>query len=151
MSVRLNGASVLYDMLKKEKIDYQKKGDDLAEFDLKLNAASGKIIAALPEEIDKVSIEAPAKATPGKPVSLRIEVIGKSGKPIQGDIHLRVEIYDGLGDMLDWSRYTCTKRNEGNQCIFNFTPALNDVTGNWTIKVEELVSGRNATVLINIS
>jgi len=151
MSIRLDGAAVLYDVLEKRMVDFETKDGGWANFDLRLPAASGKLIAALPEKIAKVYIGAPSVAILGKPVTIKIGIYGVSGKPMKGSFPLRLDVLDAKGVETDWCRYTCTLRKANGMCTFTFTPALNGASGIWTVRVTDLIAGKVSEVRINIS
>ncbi|MCL4216284.1 MAG: hypothetical protein KJ052_04670 [Candidatus Hydrogenedentes bacterium] len=144
--VALDARPVLYDCLQRERIEYAEE-DGYAMFETRLPAARGKLIAALPEAVDRVSIEAPEQAVPGETCVASIMVIGESGTPFDSVHPLEVAVIDPLGRTRDYGRYTATQNGVRD---FSFTPALNDPKGEWTIRVTDLVAGKQGEVKFSV-
>ena len=147
LSVALDGRPVLYDVLRHKAVAYETH-DGTAEFEATLPAARGMLVAALPEPIAAVRVSAPADACLGVPVTMRLEVLGESGRPFAASLPLRVDVVDPLGRRSEWCRYTTTRRGRRGTAQFVWTPAVNDVPGEWTVSVSDLVAGKRATVTL---
>ncbi|MCC6487576.1 MAG: hypothetical protein IT364_08745, partial [Candidatus Hydrogenedentes bacterium] len=128
---------VLYDMLRRARIEYEAQ-TDRAVFTSRLPAARGKLIAALPEALAAVRVTGPAECRAGDAVEMAIEVLGASGNPITGALPLQVEVKDPRDRDSEWSRFTTTR---DGKCTFRFIPAVNDMPGIWTVAVTELIGG----------
>jgi len=150
VSVAVGDRPVLYDALMRRRIDYEST-DGRARFQLTLPAAQGKVIVALREPIGGVAVETVGDLMLGRDVTLRIRVLGESGAAIAGSLPLRVEITDPLGRVSEWSRFTTTRRGKDGVCEFTFTPALNDVPGEWTVTVTDWVAGKQAIVPLDVA
>ena len=150
VSVALDGRPALYDAIMHKSVKYQTV-DGRAKFKVRLPAARGKLIAALPEPIWKVQVELSEKAVLGKSVTMRVKVIGKSGNPLKGSLPLRVDVLDPIGRKTEWCKYTTTRRRKQGVCAFTWIPAINDVPGGWTVTVRELISGKKATKNVTVS
>jgi len=149
VSVAIDGRPALYDALARKAVKYAVE-QDRAVFDVTMPAARGKLIVALPEEIGGVAVSAPAQARKGAAVTVKIGVAGKGGKPLAASLPLKVKITDSLGRETEWTRFSTTRRGAGGECVFSFVPALNDVSGVWTVSVEELVSGATTTAEVDV-
>ena len=141
----------LYDAIRCKEIAYAKLVDGAMRFEIGLPKAGGKLIAALPEAIDRVKVELPKEAVLGKPVTLRITVLGKSGRVIRGSLPLRVNIEDAWGRRSEWSRYTTTRRAKDGVCEFTFVPGVNNLPGTWTIIVRDLWADKRATAKTTVT
>ena len=144
--VALDERPVLYDCLRRERIEYVVE-DGYAVFETRLPAARGTLIAALHESVDRVSIEAPEKIVAGEPVVASIMVMGESGTPFDSVHPLEVTVIDPLGGARNYGRYTTTK---DGVCEFSFIPALNDPKGEWIVRATELVAGKQAELKVNV-
>jgi hypothetical protein len=139
--------AVLYDALRRRPIAYTRNHDDV-EFPVMLDPARGKLIAVLPHSIGKVLLETPDQAKRGAPYDVRVRVLDASGSPLRGSLPLRVELSDPLGRTDPYSRYAATDA-EGE---FRLTvwPALNDLPGDWTLRVTDLLAGTKAERTIGL-
>lgn len=140
LSIALENRPALYDALLRKPIAYEEK-DGRACFDVRMAAARGKLIAALPEAIGSVEIEAPEETEAGKPVQVTVKIRGESGAVLPAVLPLRIDVLDALGRKTEWGRYTATR--DGAR-TFSFTPALNDALGTWTVRATDLVAGKTA-------
>lgn len=139
---------VLYDAIRRKRIE---RAIGEKKFEIGLAAADGKLIAALPEPINEVRIEAPQQAKAGEAVTLRLTVLGESGNTIRGSLPLRVDIDDAYSRRTEWSRFTTTRRGNDGVCEFTFVPAINDALGNWTIRVTDLIGDKTARATIKVT
>ncbi len=133
---------VLYDLLARKPLaDLRSNGGK--PLALELPPASGRIILALPEAVDRVEVQGPAELERGKPVCVRVQVIGASGKVMKHAHPLQVRILDGKGEETGWSRYTAAFDGVAE---VTFTPAWNDAAGEWTIEVTDLAAGKTCHI-----
>ena len=142
---------VLYDAIRRKQIAVEKQADGQVRFEIGLPAAGGKLIAALPEPIERVKLELPKTAALGEAVTLRAVVLGKSGRVIRGSLPLRVNIEDAWGRRSEWSRFTTTRRAKDGVCEFTFVPGVNDPPGAWTIHVTDFVGNKKAKATLTIA
>jgi len=147
LRVLLGNRPVLYDAIEHGRISYQTI-DGCAVFKSELPAARGRLVAALPEPIQRVHIGLPKDAALGRPVDMELKVIGASGKPLVGSVPLRVDIVDPTGRATDWCRYTTTRRANQGVATFVWTPAINASAGQWTVTATDMVAGRQETVAL---
>jgi len=147
VSVALDGRPALYDALLRKPIEYETR-QDRAVFQIRMTAARGKLIAALPEAIGSVALEAPENCTPGQPVTLAIKVLGESGDVLPCVLPLRIDVIDALGRETEWGRYTAARDGVRE---FVFIPAINDAEGTWTLRATDLVAGQTAESELRVS
>jgi hypothetical protein len=131
-------------------LEIDNQADGSKDFKIGLPAAGGKLVAALPEAIKDVKVEAPGECVLGETATVRISVIGESGRPINGSLPLRVDIDDAWGRRTEWSRFTTTRRASDGVCEFTFVPAINDLPGQWRIHVTDLVGDNRAEASVSV-
>lgn len=128
----------VYDLLGKKKLACTRKGDTYT-FDTDLPAPGGKIIALLPQELAKVEIRAPSRIIRrGVPHRIHVLVEDPDGRPVVGAQPLHVELTDPEGALSELNGYYAAE--SGVLCL-DFTPALNDRAGTWTVEAVELTAG----------
>ena len=140
IGVRTSGAPALYDALSHRLIAAETK-DGRSTFDVTLPAARGKLIAQLPERIGRVVVKASDKAERGALAPIEVSVLGVSGKPIKGALPVRIEVIDPLGRQNEYSRYAALT---GPAWALPFRLALNDIPGEWKVRVTDLIAGTRA-------
>ncbi|MCP4640729.1 MAG: hypothetical protein GY851_09865, partial [bacterium] len=136
-SVAIDGRPALYDTLLRTRVEYEEQ-DGRAVFDVRLPAARGMLVAALPEAVGEVVVTVPAAAKVGDPVVVRVEVRGESGNVLPCTLPIEIDAIDPLGRETEWHRYTTA---EDGVREYTFVPALNDALGEWRIRVTDLVAG----------
>jgi hypothetical protein len=143
---------VLYDAIRRKRIETTKDGDGALNFEVGLRGAGGKLIAALPEEIDTVRFSDHTRsASLGEEVTARLVVLGKSGKVIRGSLPLRVNVTDATGRRVECSRYTTTRRTQDGVCEFRVHTGVNDLPGIWTIEARDLVADTTTTAKVTVT
>ena len=60
---------------------------------------------------------------------------------------LRVDVIDPKGRATEWCRYTTTRRAKQGAALFTWIPAVNDLTGEWTVRVREVIAGKQIVAL----
>jgi hypothetical protein len=143
--VRLEGlpgtdVPTVYDALAGRRMSLPWDGGS-AQFEVTLPAARGKLLALLPEPVDRVEVTIPPATGRGQPLAIAVRVLGASGKPFRGAIPLRIDITDPLGRHNEYSRYGAAV---GDPWTLAIHPALNDPAGSWTVRVTELLGGTRA-------
>jgi len=136
---------VIYDALSRTLIKYRVL-DDFARFNVMLPPAGGKLLAVLPRAIQQVKVIWPKYAKRGNRYTIRLAVLDAAGHPINGSIPVRLDLTDSSGRATEYSRYTTTVSSDTRGWSFelDFCPAINDLSGEWTLKVSELLSGKTA-------
>ena len=143
--IEVEGKPAIYDALGLAPVEYSLR-DSGAEFEITLPPAGGKLVAVLPNPIQHVQIIAPASVERGIGDEVRGIVFSATGTPIMGAVPLRIDVTDPLGRQTEYSRYAATVYSEGQgwSSSAGFLPAINDVPGEWTITMSELLSGITA-------
>jgi len=149
LRVAAGSRPVLYDVMGHKRIQYGAQAGQ-AVFTATLPPAQGKLIAALPEPIQAVNVALPQAAVLGSPVTMKLKVLGDSGRPLVGSLPLRVDVIDPTGRPTEWCRYTTTRRGRQGIALFTWTPAVNDVAGQWTVKVKDMIAGKQTTATLQV-
>ena len=107
---------------------------------LSMERFGGALIAWLPSEIAAVTLVGPKAAAPSQPVRFQATVSGPD-KPLPGAIAVEFVLRDPAGrrSVVSGTRATCH-----GQAVFDWTPAVNDPPGRWTLEATELASGKTA-------
>jgi hypothetical protein len=145
--VALEGRPALYDVLLRKPIEYRTE-DGCAVFPIRMTAARGRIVAALPEPVNRVEVVAPDGIPRGLTTTVRVRVVGDSGEALAGVLPLSIEIVDALGRPVVHAPYAAT--TDGTYA-FELTPALNDAAGDWRVRVTELVAGKSGEATVNVA
>src|SRR5205823_4361795 len=105
-----------------------------------------KIFVSLPKPIASFRIEAPATATLGSQLPLKISALDGAGKIVNASIPLRIVLRDANGK--EAQQFSCTAYP-----TFDGTVAapLGFAAGNWTLHIEELISGRQTDTAIAVA
>lgn len=114
---------------------------------LAMERFGGSLVAFYPAAITAVALKAPVQARALQEVAVSLEVRGKN-TIINGAIPLEITLLDPHGNSSPLSGVRAT---EGGRYTFRWTPAINDPTGNWTLRVKELASGKTVTATVRVS
>ena len=125
-----------------------------ATVDVKLQPGDLCAYAVLPEAIGSIKLSAPRKAAVGKPVELRVEVLGESGKLLKAAVPFTIEFTKPMlpsrssipypvRQQLD--RSTDSGRWKGSFAVGLFDPSTVTVT------VREWLSGKEASAVIQVT
>ncbi len=144
--VVLDGCPALYDVLRRAAIAYRTE-NGAAFFPIRLTAARGKIIAALPEPINRVVVEAPSHAKRGDTVTITCQVLGDSGNPIPAVLPLQIEVRDAVGRRMDQASFVAAENGVRETC---FTLAQNDAAGTWRVEATDLIAGKVETASFEV-
>jgi hypothetical protein len=130
---------VLYDLHENARIPAERIGNTL-RFTKKLGPCDGAIVAVYPNALEKITLESPAVLKRGAMNAIRISVLDSKGKSI-GTQPLQVKLTDPSGAESLYSDYYATR--DGTLKL-SVVPALNDLSGKWTLHVKDLTSGLEA-------
>jgi hypothetical protein len=145
--IPIDGAPALYDAISRAPIKYVPH-EGSAEFSLSLAPARGRLIAVLPESIGKIAVTMPETCRRGEACSVGVQVLGASGRPLEGTVPLRLEVVDAAGRATEYRRSVATTEDLQRPGSYRYTmairPGLNDIAGAWQIRVTELLGGAEA-------
>jgi len=134
---------VPYDLWKGERLETSADKDGTS-MSLSMDRFGGTLVAFYPSPIEQVAIECPKQAEPMQAVKVEVSVTGGAG-PMPGTVPVEIELLDPNGDRSPLSRIIGTEKGK---CTFQWTPAENDLAGNWTITARECASGMHADATI---
>ncbi|MCC6581081.1 MAG: hypothetical protein IT440_11635 [Phycisphaeraceae bacterium] len=113
---------------------------------LTMDRLGGSLVAFYPEPITKLTLDLPATVEAMKPVNITVTVRGNK-EPIPGVVPVRVELVNPEGNASPLSQVMGT---EDGVCILSWTPAINDLRGNWRVTATELASGQTANATMKL-
>lgn len=113
---------------------------------LSMERFGGALIAWLPSEISAVTFNGPAAAAANQPVRFQATVSGPD-KPMAGAIAVEFVLRDPAGRRSVASGVRATRRG---RAVFDWTPAVNDPRGPWTLAATELASGKTARCTLEV-
>ena len=93
------------------------------------------------QAIKKILIQTPKSVKLNNKIIIEVVVLGSNGKPMDAVVPVKINIMDPQGNVADLSGYYGAK--DGRVKIV-FMLAPNDLSGEWTIQVKELASGRTS-------
>ena len=118
--------------------------DGVVEADLRYLPA--RVFAVLPEAIARVELRAPASAVTGGTIAWSAQVQDDRGRPIRAGVPVRVRLLGTDGAVLE-ERFAAagSKGTAGTMGV-----PVNAPAGRWTLGATELLSGRTATLRLNV-
>lgn len=126
----------VYDLLKRRQLEIN---DGTISVDL--DELGGTIIAMLPERPDRVELRVAKSMVVGNSYVVSANVLSKDGEPIRGAFPLKITLTDPKEQSGDISDFYCADQGA---LLVPYVPALNDCTGNWKVRVEDLTAGLSA-------
>jgi hypothetical protein len=137
-----------YDLIDQQELTVKTSDNGRQSIDVRLGELGGKIIALYPAAIGDVAIRAPKQVQAGKSQTISISMsAAAAGAPVPGVQPLKVTITDSAGNVNEYSEYYCAERGALQIAL---TPAVNEPTGAWTIRVEDLTAGKTAETSFNV-
>jgi len=121
--------------------------NDGAQFDVKLTEIGGTVIALYPKGIADLAVTVPKSAPRGETTRLSVQMVDTDGVAPGGIQPVRVTILDADGNTHEASDYY--NLNNG-MAVIEFSPALNDPLGTWTVAVDDLTAGLQEKTSIQI-
>ena len=141
----LNGAQP-YDLLARRMITSTDASDG-ARFEVELGEVGGTIVALLPRPLAGVRITAPSFVVRDTSYAIELAVIDGSGSVVPGSHPLRVRVTAPDGSDTEYSHFACC---DAGRCTFQWRPAMNDPFGAWTIAIDDLTAGTNASRIVEV-
>ena len=131
----------VYDLLAHQPVRATSSAEGLA-IDARFAPGDGHVWLVCDQAIANVQIEAPTDAKRNGKATCTIRVVDASGKPIAAAIPLRVDITDPAGNPAEFTGYYTATDDEPAKITLDISP--NDATGTWTIRAQELASGKTS-------
>lgn len=145
LAIRRNRGAV-YDLVNRRAVEVTRR-DGTLTWPVTLGPCDGNVYLVAERAIDRVKIDIPKQATLGQTSACLIAITDADDRPIDAVIPLRVEIADPHGRPAEFTGYYGAAAGQQSlQLAF----ATNDVPGVWTIRVQELASGRSVTAFVRV-
>jgi hypothetical protein len=129
-----------YDMLNRQPLAVEKVGKGY-RFPVDLSTLGGTMVALYPAQLESVKVRTHETMHAGLPHAIAVDLTDSRGTPPMGLQPVQVTITDPDGEISASSDYYCA---ENGRLTVDFTPAVNDVRGRWTVSVTDLTAGLEA-------
>lgn len=139
-------APVIYDLTAHSIVETRQTGQSLAwtsDFD----PASARLYAMLPKPIALMEVTTPDAVKRGESMQLLVRILDSDGMAIHGLAPIRLTIHDARGAL---SEYSDTFAVKNGFLSIPINTAVNDVTGLWSVKVDDLASGKVKNVRFTV-
>jgi hypothetical protein len=139
---------VPYDLVGGRKLTVAKTAEGRFAVNLSMDRFGGTLIAWYPSEITEIKLSAPqtARANANQKVHATATVMA-GDNPLPGVDSVEFTWHDPSGKESIISGVRAAKNGEAS---FDWTPAINDPTGDWTLEVRELASEKTAQAIITL-
>ena len=142
LCVDKNFGKFLYD-LNEKRLMVGKASGNIVEYEIEIKPADGKIIYVSDEKFKEIEIKiGKKKINKGEIQNLNILLKGEKNL-MKGSIPVKIDIIKGNGEFFDLSDFYLCKEGKFD---FSFYLPLNTISGEWKIKVKELLTGREREV-----
>jgi hypothetical protein len=136
----------VYDLVDHREVETGHIEGDMS-IDRHFGPCEGRVFMVTERPIDAVRVTAPEEATAGDTVTITAQVLGDDGEPMDAIVPVRVDLLDPHGRAAEFSGWYGAK--DGTVEV-TADLAANDVPGLWTIRVQELASGRTARAYMRV-
>jgi len=135
--VSFPSAVTTYDLLTQKPIDASTQKDGRIETVCDLSFTPFKIFISLPKPIASLRVDSPESLVLGGTLPLKVTALDSDGNPINASVPLRITLLDGAGKEARKLSCSAFPIYEGSLAApLGFAP------GNWTLRIQELISGR---------
>jgi hypothetical protein len=136
-----------YDLIAGKKLAVTKTTEGHFSVPLSMDRFGGTLVAWYPSEITGVKLAAPSTARANEPVHVVATVLARD-QPLAGVVPVEFIWRDPSGKQSIMSGVRAAKNG---RATFDWTPAVNDPAGSWTLEARELASGKKAesTIALN--
>jgi hypothetical protein len=132
--------AALYDALNRRQLEPVPAADGAgSSVRLAIEGGSGRLLVACPERLAPADVSVATHAAPARSLTVSVQVLYASGRPVNAVVPLRVDVRDPAGALNDYSRFAATDGD--GRWTLTFPLADNDSPGSWTVRVTELVGG----------
>lgn len=135
-----------YDLVGGKKVPVAKTASGRYAITLSMERFGGALVAWLPNQIASVKLSAPETATANQPVRVTATVSCQD-RPVPGAIAVEFLLRDPAGKP---SVVFGVRATKDGHAVFQWTPAVNDPPGPWTLHATELASGKTAQNTIEL-
>jgi hypothetical protein len=140
-------AGVPYDLVGGRQVPVAKTASGRYAITLSMQRFGGALVAWLPGRIASVKLSSPATAAANHPVRFQATVSSQD-HPTAGAIAVEFALRDPAGRP---SIVSGVRATSDGQAVFDWTPAVNDPPGPWTLEATELASGKEARSTIDLT
>ena len=135
-----------YDLVGGKKVPVVKTAAGRYAITLSMQRFGGALVAWLPSRIASLELSAPAAAVAIQSVRFKATVSSQD-HPTVGAIAVEFVLRDPAGRP---SVVSDVRATSNGQAVFDWTPAVNDPPGLWTLQSAELASGKQARIAIHV-
>jgi len=140
INLHLDQSVHLYDIRNKK---YLGEGID---FKIKVKTSVPELFGLALGMVKDIEVNAPSSLSRGETVTLDYKIVGEGGAGLRSVV--RVNVYDNEGTNTLYYSDNCEVINGSGS--HRFKTALNDMTGQWKIKLTEVISGTEKEVRIKL-
>jgi hypothetical protein len=131
INLHMDEAVHLYDIRNRQ---YLGAGTD---FTISIETAVPELFGLVPGTIDDIEVDAPSVLARGETLVLDLKMAGEGSVKLRSVI--RIDVFDPKGAHIPYYSDNCEVSNGSGTQLF--TTALNDVAGDWKIRLTEVISG----------
>ncbi len=135
-----------YDLMTAKRLKASIEDGD-AKFDVKLTEIGGTVIALYPRGIADLAVALPQSTTRGTTTRMSIQMIDSDGVAPSGIQPVRVTIRDVDGNTNEATGYY---NLQNGTAAIEFSPAVNDLKGEWSVVVDDLTAGLQGKASIQV-
>jgi len=139
-------AGVVYDLRNSRQVPATASRGWL-QFRQNFGPCEGNVYLITDRPIQSVKVQAPATAQAGRAAAIQIRVVDAADQPIEAVIPVKVEMIDTQGRSTDIAGHYAAI---GGQLQLAWTPAPNDLPGQYRLRITELASGKIATAQLQL-
>jgi Beta-galactosidase trimerisation domain len=147
LSAPAKDVAAVYDLVTHRKVAVTRKGDRIT-WQKDYAPASATVFALLPQEIGSLRVSLAPDVKRGGSFELQVNILDVKGKPVRGVLPIRFTLRDSQGMENEYSDTFAVKNGtftkQGNI-------ALNDLSGTWSAKIDDLASGLSKTIYFKVT
>jgi len=136
---------VTYDLLSQTPLDLSTQKNGRVDALCDLSFTPFRIFISLPKAISSLRVEMPASVALGTQLPVKVTPLDADGKSINASIPLRLTLLDSAG--IEVQQLPCAAFPTFDGVL---AAPLGFAPGNWKLRVEELISGRQTEAALNV-
>jgi len=140
INLHLDQSVHLYDIRNKK---YLGEGND---FKIKVKTSVPELFGLVQGKIHDIEVEAPSTLTRGETMRIDFNIAGEGSADLRSVV--RVDVFDPEGDYRLYYSDNCEVINGSG--THSFINALNDLPGQWKIKLTEVISGVKKEITVSL-
>jgi len=139
LRVTLPQGGIVYDVRKGTALGWQK------QLTIALPADEPVLLALSPQSLPEITVSAPVRASLGVTASVNINT---TGQPLAATQVFHVNVFDPGGRLVSY--YSGNVLSSDGHATFAVPLARNDVVGQWTVSVRDVLSGQERQAAVNV-